>query len=137
MMAPTEDRRILMKALFTGARKVNSPKFTTYSGLQQPRHHRGKAMPLGMVGNVAFLRRARRPRELAITFALGCTGQRPNDGSSGADRLRTAPATAGEALSFASSSRSWTATCDSVCSPARSTSPMTETIRGPTISRRR
>jgi hypothetical protein len=110
---------------------------SNYSGLQLPGHHRGKAMPPAIIGSVAFPGRARRSREHTITVAVGCAVQSANDGSSGADRLRTAPATAGEALSFASSSRSWTATCDSVCSPARSTSPMTETIRGPTISRRR
>ena len=136
-MAPTEEFRILMKALFTGARKVNSRKCAKCSGLQQPGYHRGRAMRPGMVGSVAFLGRALRSRELAITVALGCAVQRPKDGSSGADRLRTAPATAGEALSFASSARSWTATCDSVCSPAMSTSPMIETIQGPTSSRRR
>jgi len=58
-------------------------------------------------------------------------------GSSGADRLSTAPATAGDALIFASSARSRTARCDSVSSPVRSTSPITETMRGPTISSRR
>src|SRR5262249_12878553 len=46
---------------------------------------------------------------------------------SGADRLRTVPATAGDALILASRSRSRTATWDSESSPARSTSPMTET----------
>jgi hypothetical protein len=50
--------------------------------------------------------------------------QGESDGSSGADRLNTAPATAGEALIRASSARSRTATCDSVSSPTRSTSPM-------------
>ncbi len=58
-------------------------------------------------------------------------------GSSGADRLSTAPATAGDAQNFASSARSRTATCDSVSSPVRSTSPVTKTIRGPTTSSRR
>src|SRR5579864_7231569 len=60
-----------------------------------------------------------------------------SDGSSGADRLSTAPATAGDAQNFASRARSRTATCDSVSSPVRSTSPVTKTIRGPTISSRR
>ena len=64
-------------------------------------------------------------------------GQILSVGSSGADRLSTAPATAGEALIFASSARSRTARCDSVSSPVRSTSPITETMRGPTISSRR
>ena len=58
-------------------------------------------------------------------------------GSSGADRLSTAPTTAGEALIFASSARSRTASRGSVSSPVRSTSPTTEIIRGPTISSRR
>ena len=58
-------------------------------------------------------------------------------GSSGADRLSTAPTTAGDALILASSARSRTARCDSVSSPVRSTSPTTETILGPTISKRR
>ena len=46
-------------------------------------------------------------------------------GSSGADRLSTAPATAGDAQNFASRARSRTATWDSVSSPVRSTSPVT------------
>jgi hypothetical protein len=54
---------------------------------------------------------------------IGVQGK--SDGSSGADRLNTAPATAGDALIRASSARSRTATCDSVSSPTRSTSPMT------------
>src|SRR5580698_9900161 len=58
-------------------------------------------------------------------------------GSSGADRLSTAPATAGDAQNFASSARSRTATWDSVSSPVRSTSPVTKTVRGPMISSRR
>jgi hypothetical protein len=47
-----------------------------------------------------------------------------SDGSSGADRLNTASATAAEALIRASSARSRTATWDSLSSPTRSTSPM-------------
>ena len=58
-------------------------------------------------------------------------------GSSGADRLSTAPPTAGDAQNFASRARSRTATCDSVSSPVRSTSPVTKTIRGPMTSSRR
>src|SRR5262249_43772178 len=47
--------------------------------------------------------------------AHGCTfAHGSNDGSSGAERLNTAPATAADALTFASSARSRTATCDSV-----------------------
>jgi SAM-dependent methyltransferase len=74
---------------------------------------------------VVLAMRARKPRQ---TVSVG---------SSGADRLSTAPATAGDAVSFASSARSRTARCDSVSSPDRSTSPITETDRGPTTSSRR
>jgi hypothetical protein len=66
-----------------------------------------------------------------------CGTQMVSVGSSGVERLSTAPATAGEALILASSARSRTARCDSVSLPVRSTSPMTETIPGPTISSRR
>ena len=83
---------------------------------------------------VEELTAARRAR---IAAADAVTVQGTSDGSSGADRLSTAPATAGDALILASSARSRTATCDSVSSPARSTSPITETMRGPTISSRR
>lgn len=55
----------------------------------------------------------------------------------GAERLSTAPATAGDALMRASRARRRTARWDSVSSPVRSTSPITETILGPTISSRR
>jgi len=58
-------------------------------------------------------------------------------GSSGADRLSTAPATAGDAVILASRARSRTARRGSGSSPVRSTSPTTNTIRGPTTSSRR
>jgi hypothetical protein len=60
-----------------------------------------------------------------------------SDGSSGAERLRTAPATAGEVLIRRSSARSRTARWDSTSSPVRSTAPVTAIIRGPTTSSRR
>ena len=83
-------------------------------------------------------RQIRRGREHfgAVRAHLICP-QSVSDGSSGAERLSTAPATAGDASIFASNARSRTATFDSVSSPVRSTSPTTETRRGPTNSRRR
>ena len=65
------------------------------------------------------------------------TSQAVKVGSSGADRLSTTPATAGDALIVASRVRSRTATCDSLSSPMRSTSPVIAIIRGPTTSSRR
>jgi hypothetical protein len=65
------------------------------------------------------------------------TRQGTRDGSSGADRLRTAPATAGDTAIRSSRARSRTARCDSVSSPTRSTFATTRIRRGPTISNRR
>jgi PAS domain S-box-containing protein len=89
--------------------------------------------------------RTRASRPSPARMSWGCWGLRipglavysVSEGSSGADRLSTVPATAGEASIFASSARSRTETFDSASSPVRSTSPMIETRRGPTNSRRR
>jgi phosphoketolase len=74
-------------------------------------------------------RRSGRRRQVTISAT--------RDGSSGAERLSTVPATAGEASIRFSRARNRSATWDSVSSPVRSTYAITETTRGPTISRRR
>ena len=117
--------------------------------------------PAGIPGEALLQQRLQPPAEVCADFGLSDTDYRDglavrarvsptyrtlapasatyawSPGSSGADRLGTAPATAGDAQNFASSARSRTATCDSVSSPVRSTSPVTKTIRGPTTSSRR
>src|SRR6185436_13061543 len=85
----------------------------------------------------ATLRHDARAAHAVHVLTAGAAVHPFSDGSSGADRLSTVPATAGDASIFASSARSRTATSDSVASPVRSTSPITETRRGPTNSRRR
>ena len=102
-------------------------------GSGEARRNKRTAHPPG----TAEEQRQERADSPATALGQHCRRWARGVGSSGADRLSTAPATAGDALILASSARSRTARCDSVSSPVRSTSPMTETIRGPTISSRR